>query len=152
MFARYVSVRGEPQKVDAAIDHIDGQVRAAVEASEGNRGFALLRDAEGGRILGASYWDSAASMRTSERRLADSRAAAAAALGEEISVERFEGQLLIDRETGSGMVITAWENQAAADAFWPTAERLRARASEEAGVSFGAPDNLTMIRGTVRLD
>lgn len=34
---------------------------------------------------------------------------------------------------------------------WPTAARLRARASEEAGVSFGPPDNLT-VRATVPLD
>jgi heme-degrading monooxygenase HmoA len=61
-------------------------------------------------------------------------------------------QLLLDRETGAGMVVTAWESQEAADAFRPTAEQLRARASDRVGVRFTGPDTLTMVRTTVRLD
>ena len=52
----------------------------------------------------------------------------------EESVPRVKGadglcsfQLLLDRDTGRGMVVSSWENQAAADAFWPTAEQLRAQ-------------------------
>jgi heme-degrading monooxygenase HmoA len=203
MFARYVEVQGDREKIDSAIEYNDGPAREAVEATEGNRGFAVMADAEGGRVLGASYWDSAESMRASEEELADVRAGAAQALGGQVSIERFEVvlgfrhsipargaiarlsrlqvdparveqaisvmreenlpqtkgadglcsfQLLLDRETGSGMIVTAWESQAAADAFWPTAQQLRARATERAGVTFRAVDNLTMIRTTVRLD
>jgi heme-degrading monooxygenase HmoA len=75
----------------------------------------------------------------------------------EESVPRVKGadglcsfQLLLDRDTGSGMVVSAWENEDAAGAFWPTAEELRARATEEAGVRFLEPENYTMIRSSVR--
>jgi heme-degrading monooxygenase HmoA len=61
-------------------------------------------------------------------------------------------QLLLDRESGSGMVATAWENREAAEAFWPTAEQLRAVASERVGLRFSPPDTYTMVRTTVRLD
>jgi quinol monooxygenase YgiN len=61
-------------------------------------------------------------------------------------------QLLLDRESGSGVIVTAWENQAAAEAFWPTAQRLRARVSEGAGVRVGAVESFTLIRTTARLD
>jgi heme-degrading monooxygenase HmoA len=200
---RYMTYRGEPSKIDALLERMDGQDRAVVEATEGNRGLAVLADAGGGRILGASYWDSAESLRASEEALADARADLAKALGWHLTVERFEViigfrrtfpargapvrlsrfemdpsrveeaitwfweetvprvkgahglcsfQLLLDRESGSGMVATAWENQEAAEAFWPTAEQLRADASERVGLRFSPPDTYTMVRTTVRLD
>ena len=90
MFARYTTVRGDPNKIHSAIDHADGQARAAVEGTEGSLGFGVVADAEGGRLIGASYWDSAESMRASEAVLADTRASAAAALDGEVSIERFE--------------------------------------------------------------
>jgi quinol monooxygenase YgiN len=203
MFARYTTVRGDPSKLDAAIDYVDGEARAAVEGTEGNRGFAVVIDAEGGQLLGASYWDSAESMRGAEEKLADSRAAAAEAMDGEVSIERFEValgfrhsipargaavrlsrfevdparvdeaislvreenvprvkgaeglcsyQLLLDRQTGAAMVVIAWESQEASDAFWPTAEQLRARASDRVGVRFTGIDSFTMVRTTVQLD
>ena len=79
-------------------------------------------------------------------------------IGEE-SVPRVKGadglcsfQLLVDRDTGNGMIVSAWENQEAAEAFWPTAEQLRARATEHAGVQFLDVENCTVIRTSVRLD
>jgi heme-degrading monooxygenase HmoA len=203
MFARYTTVRGDPSKIDAAIDLVDGATRTSVEATEGNLGFGVLADTKGGRLIGASYWDSAESMRASEAPLAATRASAAAALGGEASIERFEVTLgfrhsipgrgavvrlshlevdparvdeaislmheetaprvkgadglcsvqqLLDRETGAGMIVTTWENQAAVEAFWPVAEQLRARAGDRVGVRFDDLDTYTMIRTTVRLD
>jgi heme-degrading monooxygenase HmoA len=210
MYARYTTLRGrhmtyrgEPSKIDAVLERMDGPDRAAIEATAGNRGLAVLADAGGGRILGASYWDSAESLRASEDALADARADLAKALSWHLTVERFEVivgfrhsspargapvrlsrfemdpsrveeaitwfweesvprvkgadglcsfQLLLDRASGSGMVATAWENQQAAEAFWPTAEQLRAAASERAGLRFSPPDTYTMVRTTVRLD
>jgi heme-degrading monooxygenase HmoA len=203
MFARYTTVRGDPNKMESAIDYVDGQARAAVEGTDGNRGFAVFADAEGGRIIGASYWDSAESMRASEAGLAGTRADAAAVLAGEVSIESFEMthgfrhsmpargavvrlsrlevapsrvdeaislmreetaprvkgadglcsfQQLLDRDTGSGVIISTWESQAAAEAFWPTAEQLRARACDRVGVKFGAMETYTMIRSTVQLD
>lgn len=203
MFARYTTVRGDPAKVDAAVEYIDGAAREAVEATEGNRGFAVLADYGGGQVIGASYWDSAESMDASEPKLEDTRAAAAAALDGELTIERFEVVLgfrqsipargavvrlsrfemdpsradealsllreesvprlkgadglcsfltLLDRERRAGIIVTSWENQAAAEAFWPVAEQLRARASDRVGIRFEPFDAFTMIRSTARLD
>jgi heme-degrading monooxygenase HmoA len=203
MFARYTTLRGDPDKIEAAIEYVDGEGRAAVEATPGNRGFAVVADPAGGRLIGASYWDSRESMTNAESALAEARARAASTAGGELSIERFEVvvgfrhsipargavarlsrfqvdpsrvdeaitemreesvprvkgsdglasfQLLLESDTGSGMVVSSWENQAAADAFWPTAEQLRARAAERAGVRFLDPENYTVIRTSVRLD
>ena len=203
MFARYTTVRGDPDKIEAAIEYADGEARAAVEATPGNRGFALVADPAGGRLVGASYWDSRESMTNSESALAEPRERAASTAGGEASMERFEVvvgfrhsiqargalarisrleveparideaitnmreesvprvkgadglcsfQLLLDRDTGRGMVVSAWENQTAADAFWPTAQQLRARATERAGVRFLDVEDYTMVRTSVQLD
>ena len=77
----------------------------------------------------------------------------------EESVPRVKGavglcsfQLLLDRDTGNGMIVTCWENSADGDAFWPTAQQLRAQATERAGVKFLDIDDYTMVRTSVRLD
>jgi heme-degrading monooxygenase HmoA len=203
MFARYTTVRCDPATLDRVIEQVDGEARAAVEAEPGSRGFAVLADAQGGRMIGASYWDTAAAMEASRQRLAPRREAAAAAVGGELSVEQFEVvvgfrhiipargaavrltrceldpsradeavtlmreetvprikgtaglcsfQVLLDRGTGAGMVVPCWEDAASAEAFWPTAEKLRARAADRVGVRFSAPEGYTLIRTTVRLD
>jgi len=203
MFARYTHVRGDPSRIDAALDYADGPARTAVESTEGNRGFAVIVDTERGRLVGASYWDSAEALRASEAALADTRAGAAAALAGEVTLERFEVvvgfrhslpargalvrlapltvpparveeaislmneetvprvkgaaglcsfQLVLDRGSGAGMVVTAWESREAATAFWPVAEQLRARASDRVDVRFAQPDDYAMVRSTVRLD
>lgn len=200
---RYMNYRGAPSNIDEVLERMDGQDRPLVEATEGNRGLAVLADAGRGRIIAASYWDSAESLRASEEALADARADLAKALSWHLTVERFEMvigfrrsipargasvrlsrfeldpsraeeaitlfweesvprvkgadglcsfQLLLDRENRSGMVATAWENQEAAEAFWPTAEQLQAVTSERTGLRFSPPDTYTMVRTTVRLD
>jgi heme-degrading monooxygenase HmoA len=202
MFARYATVRGAPDKIEAAIEYTDGEARAAVEAAPGNLGFAVVADPAGGRLIGASYWDSRESMTKSESALGKVRAGAAKRAGGEVSVERFEVvegfrhsipargalarlarfqveparveeaitrireesvprvkgadglcsfQLLVDRDTGNGMIVSAWENQESAEAFWPTAEQLRAQASQQVGVRFHDVENYTMVRSTVQL-
>jgi heme-degrading monooxygenase HmoA len=203
MFARYTTVRGDPDKIEAAIEYVDGEGRSAVEATQGNLGFAVVADPAGGRLIGASYWDSRESMADAESALAEARERAANTAEGEVNIERFEVvigfrrsipargalarlsrfqveparvdeaitnmreeslprvkgadglcsfQLLLDRDTGSGMVVSTWENQEAADAFWPTAEQLRARTTERAGVRFLDVENYTLVRTTVRLD
>jgi quinol monooxygenase YgiN len=142
-------------------------------------------------------------MQASEASLADTRDAAAAALGGQLTMERFElvigfrhtipargavarlsrfevgparveeaitlmqeealprvkgaaglcsFQMLIDRESGAGALISAWEGSADVEAFWPTAEQVRARASDRVGIRFDPPENYTLIRTTVQLD
>ena len=203
MFARYTTVRGDPDKIDATINTIDGEIRSAVESMPGNLGFAVLADTRGNRVIGASYWDSAESMRASEQPLAPAREVAAATAGGGASFETFEVaaafrhtipsrdavvrlsrsmidpgrvedgivltqeeilppvkgatglcsfQHLVDRESGAGMTVTAWENQAAAEAFASVAEHLRTRASDRVGIRIEQPETWTMIRTTAQLD
>jgi len=204
MFARYTTVRCDPGTLDRVIEQVDGTARASVEAEPGSRGFAVLADPHGGRIIGASYWDSVEAMEASKQRLAPDREAMVAAVGGELSsIEQFEVvvgfrhiipargavvrltrceidpsrddqavtlmreetvprikgtaglcsfQMLLDRRTGAGMVLPCWEDAASAEAFWPTAEKLRARAADRVGVRFSAPEGYTLIRTTVRLD
>src|SRR5438445_13785008 len=90
MFARYTTVRGAPDKIEAAIEYVDGEARTAVEATPGNLGFAVLADPASGRLVGASYWDSPESMRDGEATLADTRSTAARTAHGELSIERFE--------------------------------------------------------------
>ena len=219
MFARFTTLRGDPTKPDSAVtmatavDQVDGESRAAVEATPGNRGFAVLADPRHARIVGASYWDCAASMHASHGTLAAIRDAAAGALGgpdlgeglgvgvgvgvecyevavafrhtipsqgsvvrlsrsligpariDEADVLMYEEvlprvkgahglcsfQLLRDRDSGAGMIITTWENQASAKAFAPVAEQLRARASDRIGLRFEPPETFEMVRTTAQL-
>ncbi|WP_433288807.1 antibiotic biosynthesis monooxygenase family protein [Pseudonocardia sp. CA-142604] len=203
MFARYTTLRGDRDKIEAAIEYVDGEVRAAVEATPGNVGFGVAADPASGLLIGASYWDSRESMTAGESALAESRERAAGMAGAEMSIERYEVvagfrhsipargallrlsrflveparvdeaitnmregavprvkgadglcsfQLLFNRDTGHGMVVSSWENRTAADAFWPVAEQLRARATEHAGVQFLDVENCSVIRTSVRLD
>lgn len=199
MFARFTTVRGDPQKIDTVTEYVDGPAREAVQATEGNRGFAVAADREAGRVVGLSFWNNLESLNNSEPRLAKTREEAASALGGQASFERYEVAVgfrhtipergaaarvirfevsparvdevislmreeavprtkgaaglcsflqMINRETGAGMVITAWENPDAAHAFAPTAEQLRARASDRVGARFGDLETLTIVRTT----
>lgn len=203
MFARITTLRGDPTRVVPVADEVDGEGRIAIESCAGNRGFAVLIDVAGGRILGASYWDSPAAMRISEGALAATRASAAAALGGGLSIERFEQvlafrhiipsrgaavrvlrsqvdperaeeaivliqeevlarvkgadglcsfQMLINRESGAGMTMTTWQDQAAAQAFSPVAEQLRVRASDRIGIKFEQSERYALVRTSVQLD
>jgi heme-degrading monooxygenase HmoA len=203
VFARYTTVQGEPDKIDVTMYRIDGEIRAAVESIPGNLGFAVLADTKGNRLIGASYWDSAESLRASEQPLAPAREVAAATAGGQASFETFEVAVafrrtipsrgavvrlsrwvidparvedgimltqeeilppvkganglcsfvqLVDRESGAGITVTTWENQAAAEAFASVAEHLRTRASDRVGIRIDQPETWTMIRTTARLD
>src|ERR1700754_3100205 len=88
MFARYTILRGDRDKIEAAIEYVDGEVRAAVEATPGNWGFGVAADPAGGLLIGASYWDSRESMMNAESALAESRARAADMARAEMSIER----------------------------------------------------------------
>ncbi|MHA6793068.1 hypothetical protein ACVGVM_06010 [Pseudonocardia bannensis] len=61
-------------------------------------------------------------------------------------------QLLLDRESGQGMVVTAWENERAAGDFWPTAQELRAQVAERVGAHFSGIEHYSMVRTSVQLD
>jgi heme-degrading monooxygenase HmoA len=61
-------------------------------------------------------------------------------------------QLLLDRESGQGMVATAWENERVASDFWPTAQKLRDQVTERVGAHFTSIEHYSLIRTSVQLD
>lgn len=65
MYVRISTVHGDKGMMDAAIEHIETVARPAVEATNGNRGFATFIDADLGLTVAASFWDDEASMRPS---------------------------------------------------------------------------------------
>jgi len=90
MFARLTTLHGDPNRMDICVDQVDGETRAAVEATPGNRGFAVLSDPSRVRVLGISYWDGRTSLRASEGTLGSLRDAAAATFGGDLEMERYE--------------------------------------------------------------
>lgn len=90
MFARLTTLHGDPDKMDTTVDQVDGETRAVVESTAGNRGFAVLADRRHTRVLGVSYWDCATSLRASGGTLAAIRDAAAATFGGDVSIEHYE--------------------------------------------------------------
>jgi heme-degrading monooxygenase HmoA len=61
-------------------------------------------------------------------------------------------QLLLDRDSGQGIVATAWEKESAAGGFGPMAQQLRAQAGERVGARFTGIEHYTMIHTSVQLD
>ena len=57
MYARVNTLFGGRDKVAAGVARTEGSLRAAVEASSGNRGLTTLMDSEAGVIVEVSYWD-----------------------------------------------------------------------------------------------
>jgi hypothetical protein len=88
MYARVNTIFGKKDRVDAGISHVEGSDRAAVEATEGNRGLTTLVDREGGVIVALSYWDEPA--HSSEASLTRAREGAVAAAEGDLVVENYE--------------------------------------------------------------
>jgi len=88
MYARVNIIFGKKDRVDDGIAHLEGSDRAAVEATDGNRGLTTLVDREGGVIVAVSYWDEPA--HSSEASLTRAREGAAAAAGGDLVVESYE--------------------------------------------------------------
>jgi heme-degrading monooxygenase HmoA len=61
-------------------------------------------------------------------------------------------QLLVDRNSGRGMSITAWDDEAAVTAAGESLDRLRNTATEQLGLRITGLDTYTMVHTSVRLD
>lgn len=61
-------------------------------------------------------------------------------------------QLVVDRESGKGMSITAWTDDAAVAGAQEALERLRAVATDRLNVRFTGVDSYTMVNSTVRME
>src|SRR5215203_4642907 len=81
MFARSTTVHGHPQKMDEGIGYIRDQVMPMVEQMDGCIGLSMLADADSGRCIVTTAWESEDAMRASAQGVEDSRARAVEMLG-----------------------------------------------------------------------
>jgi heme-degrading monooxygenase HmoA len=90
MFARVISTEVVPDELDGAIALARDQVPAAA-GQPGFRGFYLLTDAETGKVMTISLWETREQLDAVEARSAEIRRAEAPALGApSLSVETYE--------------------------------------------------------------
>jgi heme-degrading monooxygenase HmoA len=90
MFARVISTEVVPDELDGAIALARDQV-PAVAGQPGFRGFYLLTDAETGKVMTISLWETREQLDAAEARSAEIRRAEAPALGApSLSVETYE--------------------------------------------------------------
>jgi heme-degrading monooxygenase HmoA len=89
--ARVTRIRGERARLEAASVWFQEELLADLERMDGYRDAMLLVDPDHGETLAITFWDSAESMRASERDAERLRAEAATRNeGSVTSVERFE--------------------------------------------------------------
>ena len=90
MYARSVTVRGNPQSIDDAIAYIRDEVMPAVQEIDGCVGMSMLCDRDSGRCIATSAWASEEAMHDSEGRLHDMRQRFAEVLGGRPEVQEWE--------------------------------------------------------------
>jgi hypothetical protein len=197
---RINTIYGDESRIDAAIDYIEGEDRAVVEAAAGNNGLTTLVDRHAALIVAASYWDEP--VRSSEAALTRVREIAVTVAGGDLSVETYEVlaakqrttapagatvhfarlrvepdqigdavaylteqvlpgltarnepcdvQVLLDRSSGAGIVVTTWEDDALARAALAALEQRRHDAAEQ-GVKLLGTETYTMVRTSLRID
>lgn len=61
-------------------------------------------------------------------------------------------QLLVDRESGRAMSVTAWDDDAAVASAQDALERMRDTATERFGTRITGLDRYTMVRTTIRME
>ena len=95
MHARMGIVAMSPETFEQGIKIISTQGLPAMRVFEGYKGSIVLGDAETGKALYITLWESEEDMRRSEEEAGVLRHDSAAALGvEEIPIERYEVKLL----------------------------------------------------------
>jgi heme-degrading monooxygenase HmoA len=90
MFARVITAQAAPGQLDGAIALARDQLPAAAQR-RGFRGFYLLTDAETGRVMTISLWDTQEQLDAVEAEAAEIRREEAPSLGApSLSVETYE--------------------------------------------------------------
>ena len=94
MFARVITTQVAPGQLDGAITLARDQLPAAA-GQPGFRGFYLLTDAETGKVMTISLWETQEQLDAAEARAAEIRRVEAPALGApSLSVETYEVTLI----------------------------------------------------------
>jgi heme-degrading monooxygenase HmoA len=98
MEARVSTIEGQPDRIDNVLSQVESDILPALQQQDGFKGFTLLVDRSSGKVVGLSYWESAAARQASEEVGRQSRERAAeTAGGSSPTVEVFE--VAVDVET-----------------------------------------------------
>ena len=81
MYARHVTVSGDPANADEAIRRLEEVVMPALRASQGFQAQAVLLDRASGTAIGISFWDTEENMHASEEAVGAARQQVAASMG-----------------------------------------------------------------------
>ena len=77
MHARVTTIEMDPTRIDEAVAQLEEQDLPTWKDIDGFKGFTLLIDRKGGKVIGTSYWATQEQMQASEDAVADSRQRAA---------------------------------------------------------------------------
>lgn len=109
MHVRMNMLAGDPARMDEATRYLEGSVRPHVEAQPGNRGIAVLTNADLGVCLIASYWDTADAMTASEQAVEVPRKELTELIRGTVTVEHYEAAVFVRRSrppAGAGVRMT----------------------------------------------
>jgi heme-degrading monooxygenase HmoA/predicted ester cyclase len=109
MHVRMNMLVGDPARLDEATRYLEGSVRPHVEAQPGNRGIAVLTNADLGVCVIASYWDTADAMAASEQAVEVPRKELTELVSGTVTVEHYEAAVFVRRSwppAGAGVRMT----------------------------------------------
>ena len=90
MYARSITINGDPGSIEAGIAYIRDEVMPAVTAMEGCVGLSMLADRETGQCIVTSSWETEEAMEASNEGLRSMRARGGEVLGGEPRVDVWE--------------------------------------------------------------
>jgi hypothetical protein len=109
-FSRLVLVNADPEKVDAAVQHIRNHTLPILKTLKGYRATIVTIDRTLGRLSASTVWASKADLDASESKIAGPRAEAAKIAGagpHDVSVEIFESVVVSMSESAVQATTTA---------------------------------------------
>src|SRR5258706_4388702 len=109
MHVRMSMLVGDPARMDEATRYLEGSARPHVEAQPGNRGMAVLTNADLGVCVIASYWDTADTMAMSEQAVEVPRKELTELVSGTLTVEHYESAVFVRRSwptAGAGVRMT----------------------------------------------
>lgn len=112
MFVRAIYTTGDPTKIDTAIRALNTQGRELLEDRPGYRGASVFVDRTLGKLLAASWWESAQDRRNSDEVLRERRAAMLEPFLGTVAVDNFEALVfhqVRQPEPGGGLRVTRLE-------------------------------------------
>jgi hypothetical protein len=90
MYARSITIMGDPSRMDEGIAYVRDEVMPAITALDGCVGLSMLVDRESGQCIVTSSWRSEETMRASDMHLAPMRTRGGEIMGGTPQVEAWE--------------------------------------------------------------